>query len=51
MSSNSKSLVVFLFYSSDEDLIFLGQASMGIKKDMQKKKEIFHVRNKHVEKL
>ena len=29
--------------SSDEDLIFLGKASIGIKNDLQKKKMIFYV--------
>ena len=39
--SNSKNLAVFLCLSSDEDFILLGQASMGIKNDFQKKKEYF----------
>ena len=36
-----KSLAVFISLSSDKDLIFLRlrQASMGIKNDLQKKKE------------
>ena len=35
--------------SSDWDLIFLGQASIGIKNDLQKKEKIFYVRKKHHE--
>ena len=31
----------FFIQSSDQDLIFLGQASMGIKNDLQKKNEYF----------
>ena len=37
--------------SSDEDLIFLGQASVGIKDDLQTKKRIFFVRKKHIENI
>ena len=47
MSSNSKSLAV----SSDEDLIFLAPAFMGIKNDLQKKKRKFYVWKKNFEKF
>ena len=40
----------FLCQSSDEDLIFLGQASISIKNDLKKKERIFHERKKHLEK-
>ena len=45
------SMDIFLCKSSDEDLIFLGQVSMGIKKGFVKEdKRIFVVRMKHLEK-
>ena len=48
---NSKSLAVFLSKSSDEDLIFIGQASMDIKIDLQKKeKRISYVRRNPTQK-
>ena len=37
--STSKIITIFLCQSSDEDLIFSEQASMGIKNDLQKDKE------------
>ena len=39
---------IFLCFSSDEDLIFFGQASMGIKNDSLKKKRILYVRKKYL---
>ena len=39
----SKSLAVLICYSSDEDLIFLGQAFLGIKSKMKKKTRLFEV--------
>ena len=47
--SNSKSLVIFLCYSSAWDLIFIVQASMCIRNYLQKKK-IFYAIKKHLEK-
>ena len=38
MVCSYKSMAIFLCESSDKDLIFLGEASMGIKNDFQKKK-------------
>ena len=37
--SNLKSLVIFLCLSSDEDLIFLGEASMGMIETISKRKK------------
>ena len=34
----------FLYWSSGEDLIFVEEASMGIKNIMQKEKRVFNVR-------
>ena len=38
-------IAIFRVKSSDEDSIFLGKASMGIKNDLQKIKIIFYLRN------
>ena len=39
-----------LVKNSDQDIIFLGQASMGIKNDLQKKNFIFYVRKEQSKK-